>query len=172
MGSVRSDPKTGRAGPQGTMLFRAGELDEIIASPSADLAGDAERAALIGITPPFLDQRFVLKTGKTMIGRSDGNDIILPDGSVSAQHAWILHEDGRYRVMNMLSTNGIYVNDTKEHDAPLTDGDRLRLGRAEFVFRAGAPAAPAATPAAATVPRWVWGAAGLVLGLTVVILAL
>lgn len=148
------------------MLFRAGELDEVIASPSADLAGDAERAALIGIAPPFLDQRFVLKSGKTTIGRGDDNDIILPDGSVSAQHAWILHEDDGYRVMNMLSTNGIFVNGSKAHDAPLADGDRLRLGRAEFVFRAGAPAAPARRPAHAGVPRWVWAAAGLVLALT------
>lgn len=170
MGSVRSDPKSGRAGPQGTILFRPGELDDVINSPSADVDGDVTRAALIGITPPFLDQRFVLKTGKTLIGRGEDNDIVLPDGSVSAQHAWILNEGGSYRVMNMLSTNGTFINDAKEHEAVLADGDRLRFGRAEFVFRAAAAANMAATNAAPGVPRWVWAAAAGVLGLSLLAL--
>lgn len=170
MGSVRSDPKSGRAGPQGTVLFRPGELDDVIDSPSADVDGDVTRAALIGITPPFLDQRFVLKTGKTLIGRGEDNDIILPDSSVSAQHAWILSEGGGYKVMNMLSTNGTFVNDAKEHEAALIDGDRLRFGRAEFVFRAGSPATPAATGSAPGVPRWVWAAATAVLALSLLAL--
>ncbi|WP_065339816.1 FHA domain-containing protein [Azoarcus olearius] len=149
------------------MLFSAGELDDVIASPSADQEGDLERAALIGITPPFLDQRFVLKTGRTLIGRGEDNDIVLPDGSVSAQHAWILNENGRHRLMNMLSTNGTFINDHKAHEAPLKDGDRIRLGRAEFVFRAGtAGPAPEAVRAPA-VPLWVWGAAAMVVGLAV-----
>lgn len=172
MGSVRNDPKSGRAGPQGTVLFRPGELDDIIASPSVDLDGDVERAALIGITAPFLDQRFVLKRGKTLIGRGETNDIVLPDSSVSSQHAWVLHENGQYRVMNMLSTNGTFVNDAKEHEAPLVDGDRVRFGRAEFVFRAGAQPAGASATAAGGVPRWVWISAGLIVAIAVAVVVL
>ncbi|THF61373.1 FHA domain-containing protein [Pseudothauera rhizosphaerae] len=146
------------------MLFRPDELAEVIASPSADSEGDVERAALVGITPPFEDQRFVLKRGKTLIGRREDNDIILPDDSVSSQHAWILHEDGSYRVINMLSTNGTFVNDERIHDHTLSEGDRIRLGRAEFVFHGGLP--PVRPKAVQTgVPGWVWGAAALVLAL-------
>ncbi|HET19972.1 MAG TPA: FHA domain-containing protein [Chromatiales bacterium] len=170
MNTERNDPKIGRAGPQGTTLFQAGELAEIIASPSADTEGDIERAALEGITPPFLDQRFVLKRGKTMVGRRDDNDIILPDGSVSAQHAWILHENGQYRVMNMLSTNGIFINGEKVHEAPLHEGDRIRFGRAEFVFRSGALSG--LQEDRSRVPLWVWAGAVLVLALIAVAFAL
>lgn len=152
-------------GPQGTILFRPEELAEVIASPSADVEGDVDRAALVGISPPFDGQRFVLKRGKTTIGRRTDNDIILPDDSVSAQHAWILYEDEHYRVINMLSTNGTFINDAKAHDRPLQDGDRIRFGRAEFVFRAGA--APSRLPSRpAGVPAWVWIAAAAVLSLT------
>jgi hypothetical protein len=163
--NVHNDPKSGRAGPQGTTLFRPDELAEVIASPSADLEGDVARAALVGITPPFLDQRFVLKRSKTLIGRRDDNHVVLPDNSVSAQHAWILHENGHYRLMNMLSTNGTYVNDAKMHEGPLEDGDRIRFGRAEFIFHTGV--APVAKPVAVGVPAWVWMSAAAVLVIAV-----
>lgn len=135
--SAQQDGKVDRMGPQGTTLFNASELAEVIESPSADLEGDIGKAALVGLAPPFMDQRFVLNRGKTQIGRREDNDIVLPDGSVSAQHAWILYDNGRYRVMNMLSTNGTFLHDNKVRDALLNEGDRLRFGRAEFVFRAG-----------------------------------
>src|SRR3546814_7505610 len=35
------------------------------------------------------------------------------------------------RVMNMLSTNGTFVNDQKVHEATLVHGDRLRFGTVE-----------------------------------------
>ncbi len=164
MGKDHKDPKGEWTGPQGTILFHPDEIAEVVASPSADVEGDLDRAALVGIAPPFADQRFVLKRGKTRIGRREDNDIVLPDDSVSAQHAWILHDNGQYRVLNMLSTNGTFINDAKAHDGPLVEGDRLRFGRAEFVFHAGAARAGDDAPARG-IPPWVWGGALLVLAL-------
>ena len=167
----RKDASGEWTGPQGTILFRPEELAEVIASPSADSEGDVDRAALVGTSAPFENQRFVLKRGKTLIGRREDNDIILPDDSVSAQHAWVLHDEGRYRVINMLSTNGTFINDAKAHDGPLQDGDRVRFGRAEFVFRAGA-AQGGTKPRPRGIPAWVWIAAVAVLGLAAAALTL
>ncbi|PTD95669.1 FHA domain-containing protein [Pseudothauera lacus] len=149
-------------GPQGTILFRADELAEVIASPSADSSGDVDRAALLGSTPPFLDQRFVLRGSKTTIGRREDNDIVLPDDSVSAQHAWVINDGGRFRVMNILSTNGIYINDAKVHEGPLKNGDRVRFGRAEFVFHGGAGGRRHRRNGA--IPLWVWALSAALLG--------
>lgn len=167
MGKSRNDPEATRPGPQGTTLFEAGEIDDVVASPSADREGDIDRAALVGTKPPFLDQRFVLRRGKTTLGRRDGNDIVLPDPSVSARHAWILYDNGQYRLMNVLSTNGTFLNDERIHEAPLADGDRVRFGRAEFVFKAGVTAASRVQQANG-VPPWVWLGAGVVLALAVI----
>ncbi|MFZ5580336.1 MAG: FHA domain-containing protein [Pseudomonadota bacterium] len=145
--------KTNRTGPQGTTLFRTEELADVIASPSADSEGDIGHAALLGVSPPFLDQRFILRHGRTTIGRREDNDIVLPDGSVSSQHAWILNENGLCRVMNILSTNGTFINDIKVHEAPLNEGDRIRFGQAEFLFRAGMTAPPSHDR---LIPLWVW----------------
>jgi pSer/pThr/pTyr-binding forkhead associated (FHA) protein len=37
-------------------------------------------------------------------------------------------------VLNLLSTNGTYVNNKKVTDSLLGDGDRIRFGEAELVF--------------------------------------
>jgi type VI secretion system protein len=93
------------------------------------------------------------------IGRAPGNDWILPDPSrvLSAHHATIYFEQGRYRIVDC-STNGVFLNDD---DAPLGasrvaalhDGDRLGLGDYQIDVSVAAPApAPAAAIATASAP--------------------
>jgi pSer/pThr/pTyr-binding forkhead associated (FHA) protein len=53
---------------------------------------------------------------------------------VSAIHAKIVCEGDNWRVMNLLSTNGTFVNDAKQTTTSLKPGDRVRFGRAEFLF--------------------------------------
>jgi GGDEF domain-containing protein len=66
------------------------------------------------------------------MGRSDENDLILPDSSVSRRHAEIkVDESGRVWIVDRLSTNGTFHNGLRL--APMTptrvnDGDRMRLG--------------------------------------------
>ena len=162
MGNLRNRAETGEPGPQGTTLFQANEIAEVISSPSADTKGDVEHAALVGTSAPFLDQRFVLKRGKTQLGRHSSNDIVLPDSSVSARHAWIIQDNGEFRLMNVLSTNGTHINENKVHEAALTDGDRIRFGRAEFVFRA--PARADTGGGASAMPIWIWAGAFAIIG--------
>lgn len=126
------------AGTQGTLLVAKND-DRI------DLLEDAkqpthinlDQPALIGLTPPFVNQRFALRQGKTTIGRREDNHIVLPDGSVSSLHAWIIEDNGQYRVMNILSTNGSFVNDMRITEAPLKEGDRIRFGGVELKLHTG-----------------------------------
>jgi hypothetical protein len=124
-------------GPQGTMLFQADEMREK-ASQLEDHSSQ-ERASVAepvieGCSPGIEGRRYTLRAGRQTIGRREDNDIIIDEPSVSSSHAWILNQQGRHVVMNMLSTNGTFVNDQRVHEATLTHGDRLRLGQAEFVF--------------------------------------
>ena len=43
------------------------------------------------------------------IGRIQGNDIILPRGNVSKQHARVVERDGKIVVLDLQSTNGTLV---------------------------------------------------------------
>ncbi|MFZ0487314.1 MAG: FHA domain-containing protein, partial [Arenicellales bacterium] len=47
----------------------------------------------------------------------------------------IFQKDDEWWVLNLLSTNGTYVNNRKVTDSMLHDGDRIRFGEAEFTFR-------------------------------------
>ena len=50
---------------------------------------------------------------EVVIGRVEGNDIVLAKGNVSKQHAKIELKDGKYVVVDLKSTNGTFVNGKK-----------------------------------------------------------
>ncbi len=138
MESVQYQVKPQYSGTQGTLLVaknddRIHSLEETEQATHVNL----DQPALIGLTPPFVNQRFVLRQGKTTIGRREDNHIVLADGSVSSLHAWIIEDNGRYRVMNILSTNGSFVNDERITEVPLEDGDRIRFGGVELQLHTG-----------------------------------
>jgi hypothetical protein len=125
-----------RAGPQGTQLLSADELKHLSQEESAAVSGLAttREPVLQGASEGVAGRRYSLRSGKQTIGRRSDNDIIIDDPSVSAAHAWIINHDGHYVILNTLSTNGTFVNDKRVHEAPLSHGDKVRLGQAEFVF--------------------------------------
>lgn len=63
------------------------------------------------------------------IGRSSSNDIVLDDQTVSAQHAILYIDDNnQYRIKDLNSTNGTFVNDNRISDSILKQTDTVRLG--------------------------------------------
>jgi pSer/pThr/pTyr-binding forkhead associated (FHA) protein len=68
------------------------------------------------------------------IGRGDQCDVQLADSTVSTRHAQLVCEAGKWRVVNLISSNGILVNGEKRLSAFLSDGDVIGLGRAQLVF--------------------------------------
>lgn len=129
-------PARPAAGPQGTQLLSAEELQQYARVDAAETDGRASvhEPVLMGSNGSVLDKRFVLKSGRQTLGRRHDNNIVIDDPSVSAAHAWIINQNGHYVVMNTLSTNGTYVNGKRIHEAPLQHGDRVHFGQAEFVF--------------------------------------
>ena len=83
------------------------------------------------------------------IGREDSCEVTLTDPSVSGRHAQLVHDGGRWRIVNLVSANGIFVNGEKRLSAFLSEDDQIQLGNATLVFKAPAGAAAAARPAAA-----------------------
>src|SRR5215475_6446824 len=70
------------------------------------------------------------------VGRAPSNQVILSDYHLSGEHGQIFREDDRYIYRDLRSTNGsrifrgtVEVSLDGEHfEAPLVDGDELRLG--------------------------------------------
>ena len=70
----------------------------------------------------------------TSAGRHPDSDIFLDDITVSRRHAEIVRSGDDYRVRDVGSLNGTYLNRERIEDAPLRNGDELQIGRFRLSF--------------------------------------
>lgn len=92
------------------------------------------KACLVIIYGADLGRRVVLDGNPIEIGRSLKCELSLDQESVSRHHARITWDGHRYRLVDLSSTNGSYVNDELAHERVLRDGDQLKIGRTILKF--------------------------------------
>jgi hypothetical protein len=69
------------------------------------------------------------------MGRLSDNDVVVREKGVSRNHAEIVESDTEYRLRDLSSTNGTFVNGEKiVGDCTLKDGDDVRLGTNKVFF--------------------------------------
>ena len=66
------------------------------------------------------------------IGRSSENHLQLAEAEVSRKHAELVKEGGGWRIRDLGSRFGVWVNETKVSDTPIKPGDRIRIGHSEL----------------------------------------
>jgi two-component system, cell cycle response regulator len=76
----------------------------------------------------LLGKRIELGDAELLIGRGDDAGLSLPSDSVSRRHARIFRDGQVYRVEDLRSTNGTYVNDRLKDSAILRRGDQIKIG--------------------------------------------
>lgn len=76
---------------------------------------------------------FVVKDN-TSIGRSPSNDVVLKAPKVSRQHAAINRYNEQHILIDLKSSNGVYVNGAKVDEAVLNPGDEVSIGGYKFIF--------------------------------------
>ncbi len=85
---------------------------------------------------------FEIEGRSVVVGRSSRSDIRLTDGKVSRRHARIHVEKSAlnrrkrlYRIVDLESKNGVFINGVPQAEAYLQDGDRILLGKSLLKFR-------------------------------------
>lgn len=170
MSDNKEDPRAVPAdqrsqGPNETMMISSAELASKVAS-----AATGERREIKG-TPKLIGKSeavagivLELTKPKTTIGRAENSDVVIEDGTVSSRHAQIVNENGVWRVVNLISTNGTSVNGNTAIVSYLAPGDTISFGRVEMLFQVdGAEASrPAATPRAGSAARGSGGVSPLI----------
>jgi len=77
---------------------------------------------------------YYLNKDEITVGRLSKNDIELKDDSVSRLHCKLVKFGESYRLMDLNSLNGIYVNGRRVHEKLLEEGDCIRVGRTLLEF--------------------------------------
>lgn len=81
--------------------------------------------------------------GKIKIGRAEQNDIVWNSPLISREHAVIQIENKQYYIIDMVSTNGTYVNGTKIFGKVLiNEKDTITIGPYSFALNPSAQKAP------------------------------
>jgi len=98
-------------------------------------------ASLFVIQGADQGKRFELKARAMALGRDGSNPIRLHDNEVSRRHAEVgPADDARaFRVVDLGSANGTFLNGRPVDRAALRSGDQLRLGQTVMLFSEGSP---------------------------------
>jgi pSer/pThr/pTyr-binding forkhead associated (FHA) protein len=75
-----------------------------------------------------------LQDALVTVGRGQESDIFLDDVTVSRKHAEIVRGDGGYRIRDVGSLNGTYVNRVRVDAVDLRNGDEIQVGKYRFRF--------------------------------------
>jgi len=78
--------------------------------------------------------RFPLFKKRLTIGRTEENDIQLKETYVSRNHAVVLTEGDKTRVIDWGSKNGVYVNSKRVKEHFLSNGDVMVIGNTQFRY--------------------------------------
>ena len=97
-------------------------------------------AEVIEKGPPARSLRLV--AGTTLFGRGDECDVRVFSATVSRRHARICRREGAATLEDLGSRNGTYRGGQRvTSPVALADGDEIRLGAVELIFRTAATAA-------------------------------
>lgn len=93
------------------------------------------------ISPDGTKMEFDLTIDRATIGRAEGNDIVIPDGSVSSRHGEILVKGESVELVDLGSTNGTHFNGQRVERATIPPGGKFKIGSVEGLL-IGEAAAP------------------------------
>ncbi len=79
-------------------------------------------------------KRFELDAPRVTIGRIAGNSIQLRDTEISREHARLEKQHDQYRIADLGSSNGTFVNGKQVQEIDLVSGDQVQLGRTLLLY--------------------------------------
>ncbi len=109
-------------------IFRIGDENGTLISLIFNDGSGTEPEVLAPVHPIKLDMPVLT------IGRATDNNLVLPHPQVSAHHARLVREGDTYRILDLNSTNHVYVNSELTTNRLLKLGDEIRIGPYRLVF--------------------------------------
>lgn len=92
------------------------------------------KTKLLVISGPLQGSEFVIGKEDFTIGSGKQNDLAIDDSTVSKRHCEITVEEGGYRITDLNSTNGTFVQGVRVSSAFLNPGSEFQIGKTHIVF--------------------------------------
>jgi pSer/pThr/pTyr-binding forkhead associated (FHA) protein len=109
-------------------------------TPAADTAGGSpsQFAVIVVNQGPNKGMAYTLTPPVVKVGRNPDQEVFLDDITVSRQHAELRWVEGGWRLVDLGSLNGSFVNQAAVSDVALASGDEIQIGKYRFWFMSGA----------------------------------
>ena len=143
-------------GPSHTVVFSLADVEKMASGQDeeelAEWEAKIEGPTLLILSGKDAGQPYKLQNSGELSfwtigkgGASHDLSIIIDDPSVSDYHAKLVHKEGRWKIIDQMSTNHTYVNGEQYNSAFLSPKDSIRFGGVNAMFlmpQAGAAAGP------------------------------
>ena len=129
------DEARGNSGPKAQKPEITVTKVELTAEETQGQVGDS---CLIVFYGDNIGRRYFLNRPELILGRADSAHVQINQDSVSRNHAKVVVRPGQQpKVVDLESTNGTFVNNTRVTERTLMDGDLLRVGQTIFKHLSG-----------------------------------
>lgn len=92
------------------------------------------KASLVVLSGEAAGSEFPLEKPSTSLGRGSEVELTFADEAMSRTHATVEYADGGFRVRDLGSSNGTFLNGDDVQAGDLANGDRIELGEHQFQF--------------------------------------
>lgn len=137
------DPEKQAAGGPKTEFIDAAAMKQMIQvdeqQGTGDVIDDVDTPMLLITSGAKSGRQFNLRAasdrGEWTIGCDADRDIELSDQGVSGIHAKLAQDGRRWKLTDQMSANGTFVNGRRANMSYLNNGDRIKFGPVDCVFR-------------------------------------
>jgi len=92
------------------------------------------KSGLIVLKGPNVGEKIFFNKAVFKIGRDANSDIFLDDITISRKHAQVEKTDNNYKIIDLGSLNGVYVNGKLVEEKILENGDKIQIGKYVFYY--------------------------------------
>lgn len=124
---IKGDESFRKVLTQGDVFRIGNEFGTLVTLTFND--GSGKKRELLPVIRPI-----PLGAPQITIGRGPDNMVVLQHPQVSARHARLIQNQGTYSIVDMGSTNHVYVNGQRVTNQRLKAGDEIRIGPYKLTF--------------------------------------
>jgi len=93
--------------------------------------------ALQQVGGPLAPRIIELDGDELVVGRNPDVQLCIPSSALSRRHAMLQRCPSGFLVVDLDSSNGLYLNELRIHSAELRDGDTIQVGNVVFIYHEG-----------------------------------